>query len=142
MRYRHYVAELPPVFFGRGTALPYLSPLLSPYVELEQTDRALLRGGAQVHVPLRGGEADVPGELLDCLRGRAPHGEPRAEGVPQDVQPAGDRQPCPALRTPDPARQGVTVRGALVVAVEHARALQRLRLRPIRAYADRRRAMG
>ena len=53
--------------FSSDAVLLYLSPLLSPYVELEQTDRALLRGGAQVHVPLRGGEADVPGELLDAF---------------------------------------------------------------------------
>src|SRR5205807_6349602 len=110
--------------FSSDAVLLYLSPLLSPDVELEQPDRALLRGGAEVHVPLRGGQADVPGELLDRLRRRPPDGQARAEGVPQDVKPAGDRQPCPALRTPDPARQGVTVRSALVVAVEHARALQ------------------
>src|SRR5438132_8144405 len=107
MRYRHFVADLPPVFFLRGAALPYFSPLLSPDVELEQPDRALLRGGAEVHVPLRGGQADVPGELLDRLRRRPPDGQARAEGVPQDVKPAGDRQPCPALRTPDPARSAV-----------------------------------
>src|SRR3984893_19453238 len=121
MRSRRYVPDLAPDFFGRGVALPYLSPLLSPAeVELEQPDRALLCRGAQVHVALRSGQADAPGQLLDRLRCRAPHREARAERVPQDVQPAGDLAPCPALRAPDPTRQGVAIRRALVIAIEHA----------------------
>ena len=39
-------------------------------------------------LPLR---LNVPGEFLDRLCGRAPRCQARAEGVPQDVEPPGDR---------------------------------------------------
>ena len=43
-------------------------------------DRALLRRWRQVHVPLGGAQVRVTCQLLDRLRRRTPHCEPRAEG--------------------------------------------------------------
>ena len=50
---------------------------------LEQPDRAVDRGRAQVHVPLRRAEVHVPGELLDRPRRGAAHRQVRTERVTQ-----------------------------------------------------------
>src|SRR5580658_8959643 len=54
---------------------------------IQQCDCPLASLRREVHVALRRAEVDVPGELLDGLRGRATHGEVAAEGMAQHVRP-------------------------------------------------------
>jgi hypothetical protein len=52
---------------------------------LQQPNRCLESGRAEVHVALRRAKVTVTGEFLDGAGRRALHGEVRAEGVTQDV---------------------------------------------------------
>src|SRR3954452_8342503 len=66
---RHFIDVWGPRMAQRSPcALTPALPYLSPDAELEEANRALLCRGAQVHVPLRSGQARVAGELLDRLR--------------------------------------------------------------------------
>jgi hypothetical protein len=113
---RHFSSGNYPCFLRRGAALPLLSPERRPL--LEQPDGLVERRRGQVHVAHRGAEVGVSGQLLKCPNRRAAHRKVRAEGVTQDVDTAGQRQPSAGLRSLHPASQ----RAALEVDV---RALQR-----------------
>jgi hypothetical protein len=80
----------------RDPSLPALAPANSRD-SLKQLDGLVQGRRGQMHVPLRRAQAHVAGQLLDCLRRRPAHREARAEGVPQDVQPARHLKPCPAF---------------------------------------------
>jgi hypothetical protein len=63
-------------------------------LKVEQTDRFAERARRQMHVPKGHAERRVTHQLLSRLRHRAPHGEVRAEGVPEHVR-ADDPKPSP-----------------------------------------------
>jgi len=54
-----------------------------------------------------GGGVGAPDQLLNCPNRRAAHRKVRAEGVAQDVDTAGQRQPSAGLRSLHPASQRV-----------------------------------
>src|SRR5580693_4618775 len=72
----------------RGLSAPRLQDLSKNITGgplIQQRDCPLTSLRREVHVALRRAEVDVPGELLDGLRGRATHGEVAAEGMAQHV---------------------------------------------------------
>ena len=91
---------------------------------IEEPDRAFDRRGTQVHVPLRRGQVRMTGQLLNRHRRSPPHGEVRAEGVPEDVNASVVLQPRPPLGGRHPHPNHLLRRRSALIRVQHARPLQ------------------
>jgi hypothetical protein len=129
------------LYVGYATGRAKYSELLSLIVRarardgpvtrrIEQVDRRPERAGREVEVAVGGARVDVPRELLDRLGGRPPKGQPRAEGVSQDVRSLL-RQPGLLLGPVEPAIDDPLARGPAVVAHDHPQVGVTLRRRQL-----------